>query len=190
MEERCHYTFRWWYAYSGGQLTVCGTQHLDIAQWDINSLPVEIEATANYPILENGYDVSIDFEARYGYANGVKMNVRDYGRNGVMFTGTEGRVFVNRGIVSGKPVEDLAARPLAREKFTVYDNDNPDRPECAGKLDAIVNHMGNFFDCIRARKPTISDIESQHRSVSTCHLRNIAMKLGRPLKWDPKTKRF
>ena len=190
MEERCHYTFRWWYAYSGGQLTVCGTQHLDIAQWDINSLPVEIEATANYPILENGYDVSIDFEARYGYANGVKMNVRDYGRNGVMFTGTEGRVFVYRGFVSGKPVEDLAARPLAREKFTVYDNDNPDRPECAGKLDAIVNHMGNFFDCIRARKPTISDIESQHRSVSTCHLRNIAMKLGRPLKWDPKTKRF
>lgn len=190
MEERCHYTFRWWYAYSGGQMTDWGAHHLDIAQWGINSLPVEIEATANYPTVKNGYDVAIDFTARYRYANGVEMNVRDYGRNGVMFTGTEGRVFVNRGIVSGKPVEDLAARPLSRENFAVYDNDNLDRPERAGKLDAIVNHMGNFFDCIRARKPTISDIESQHRSVSTCHLGNIAMKLGRPLKWDPKNEVF
>ena len=190
MEERCHHTFRWWYAYSGGQMTDWGAHHLDIAQWGINALPVEIEATANYPTVENGYDVAIDFEARYRYANGVEMNVRDNGRNGVLFTGTEGRVFVNRGTVSGKPVEDLAASPLPREKFAVYENDNLDRPERAGKLDAIVNHMGNFFDCIRTRQPTISDVESQHRSVTTCHLGNIAMKLGRPLQWDPKHETF
>jgi hypothetical protein len=50
--------------------------------------------------------------------------------------------------------------------------------------------MGNFFDCIAARKQPISDVESQHRSVSTCHLGNIACRLGRTLKWDPAAERF
>ena len=60
----------------------------------------------------------------------------------------------------------------------------------AGKLDAIVNHMGNFFDCIESNRVPISSVENQHRSVSTCHLANISMRLGRPLKWDPKAERF
>ncbi|MFM7930632.1 MAG: gfo/Idh/MocA family oxidoreductase, partial [Pirellula sp.] len=46
-------------------------------------------------------------------------------------------------------------------------------------------HMHNFFECITTKKPTISDVFSQHRSVSTCHLANIAIRLGRPLRWDP-----
>ena len=80
--------------------------------------------------------------------------------------------------------------PLSRDQFNVYDFDNTTRPERAGKLDAIINHMGNFFDCVAERKTPISDVESQHRSVSTCHLGNIAMKIGSPLKWDPKAERF
>ena len=59
-----------------------------------------------------------------------------------------------------------------------------------GKLDAIINHMGNFFDCIQSRRKPISDVDSQHRSVSTCHLGNIAMRVGRPLKWDPAKQTF
>ena len=189
--ERSHYTFRWWYAYSGGQMTDWGAHHLDIAQWGINSLPVEIEGAAKYPQVDSrSFDVAVDFSVRYRYANGVEMTVADNGRNGIMFTGSEGRVFVNRGTVSGKAVEDLAQRPLPREALGVYDFDNLDRPERAGKLDAIINHMGNFFDCIQARKKPISDIESQHRSVSTCHLGNIAMRLGRPVKWDPEKEEF
>jgi len=183
--ERSHYTFRWWYEYSGGQMTDWGAHHLDIAQWAINSNPVEIKATAKYPTLKDGFNVAIDFHATYRYANGVVMTVADNGRNGIMFTGTEGRIFVNRGVVQGKPVEDLASSPLKRDDFTVYGFDNRTRPERAGKLDAIINHMGNFFDCIQSRRNPISDVESQHRSVSTCHLGNIAMKVGRPVKWDP-----
>ncbi len=134
--------------------------------------------------------MAIDFAVRYKYANGVEMTVVDHGRNGIMFTGTEGRIFVNRGTVDGKPVEDLADKPFPRDRFKVYDFDNLDRPERMGKLDAIVNHMGNFFDCIRAGRKPISDVESQHRSVSTCHLGNISMHLGRKLTWDPEKERF
>ncbi|HCP83212.1 MAG TPA: gfo/Idh/MocA family oxidoreductase [Planctomycetaceae bacterium] len=190
IQERCHYTFRWWYAYSGGQMTDWGAHHLDIAQWGINSHPVEITGTAKYPTVENGFDVAVDFHATYKYANGVTMNVADNGRNGIMFNGSEGRIFVNRGTIAGKPVEDLESNPLPREDFAVYDYDNLDRPPRAGKLDAITNHMGNFFDCIAARRDPISDVESQHRSVSTCHLGNIAMRVGRTLKWDPELETF
>ena len=119
------------------------------------------------------------------YANGVELVIADHGRNGIMFEGDQGRLFVNRGTVAGVPVDQLKDNPLPREKFTVYDYDNLTRPERSGKLDAIINHMGNFFDCIESRKTPISDLESQHRSVSTCHLANISVRLGRPLKWDP-----
>ena len=190
LEQRSHYTFRWWYEYSGGQMTDWGAHHLDIAQWAINSFPVAIEGRAKFPNVENGYNVATDFECRYVYENGVEMTVADTGRNGIMFTGDAGRIFVNRGSIEGKPVENLANEPLRREDLQLYDFDNQDRPERAGKLDAIINHMGNFIDCVVSRNKPISDVESQHRSVSTCHLGNISMKLGRELRWDPESEQF
>lgn len=193
IKERSHYTFRWWYEYSGGQMTDWGAHHMDIAQWAIGAEPngpVEIQGKAQMPDVPNGYNVAIDFEARYVFPNGVTMTVLDHGRNGIMFTGTEGRIFVNRGTISGKPVEDLADAPLEREDFRLYAHDNLKRPPRMGKHDSILNHMGNFFDCIKTRNTPISDVVSQHRSVSTCHLGNIAMHLDRTLRWDPEKERF
>lgn len=191
--ERCHYTFRWWYEYSGGQMTDWGAHHVDIAQWALGmekSGPVKIETTATFPETENGYNVAIDFDARLTYANGVVMEIKDTDRNGIMFEGTEGRLFVNRGTISGKPIEDRAQSPFRREDFKLYDFDNHARPERAGKLDAIINHMGNFYDCVISRKQPLADVASQHRSVSVCHLANISMRLGRPLEWDPDQEKF
>ena len=185
--ERCHYTFRWWYEYSGGKMTDWGAHHIDIAQWAIGSLPVAIDGRAKHPGVTNGYNVATDFAATIRYANGVVLEVADTGRRGILFEGDAGRIFVNRGTLAGKPVEDLAASPLPREQFALYKSDNLDRPPRVGKLDAIVNHMGNFFDSVASRGIPISNVESQHRSVSTCHLANISMRLGRPIKWDPDT---
>jgi hypothetical protein len=94
------------------------------------------------------------------------------------------------GTLAGKPVEDLKDRPLQRESFTLYDFDNRSRPERTGKIEAIVNHMGNFFDCVAARRQPIADVEAGHRSVTACHLGSIACKLGRKLMWDPAAERF
>ncbi len=188
--ERTHYTFRWWYEYSGGQMTDWGAHHLDIAQWAIDSTPLEVDGRARFPEVVNGYNVAVDFQAEFRFANDVTMTVRDTGRNGILFTGDRGRIFVNRGTLEGRPVDELANEPLPRERWRLYDFDNLDRPERAGKLDAIVNHMGNFFDCVAARKTPISDVESQHRSISTCHMANISMRLGRNLTWDPDAEAF
>ena len=184
--ERAHYTFRWWYEYAGGKMTDWGAHHIDIAQWAINSVPVHVDATATLPNIKNGYNVAQDFAANIQYKNGVELKVVDEGRIGILFEGDKGRIFVNRGSLSGLPVDHLKKQPLPREEFETYGFDNLDRPPRAGKLDAIINHMGNFFDCIESRHQTISDLESQHRSATTCHLANISMRLGRPLKWDAK----
>ncbi|MDC0934784.1 Gfo/Idh/MocA family oxidoreductase [Pirellulales bacterium] len=190
LHERCHYTFRWWYEYAGGEFTDTGAHHLDIAQWGIGENPIEIDAEGSFPDVENGYNVATGYHVTYKYPSGVVMDVHDSGRDGIMFTGSEGRIFVNRGTLSGKPVEDLQHNPLPREAFQLDEHENLNRPPRAGKLDAIVNHMGNFFDCIESRQRPISDVESQHRSATTCHLGNIGISLGRPLKWDPDAEQF
>ncbi len=190
IEERTHYTFRWWYEYSGGQMTDWGAHHIDIAHWAINSEPVEIHGIGRMPTVSNGYNVAIDFNVTYKFANGVVMTVSDQGDNGVLFTGDAGRLFVNRGKITGAPVEALKTQPLNREDWKVYSYDNLERPPRAGKLDAIINHMGNFFDCVQSRQVPLSDVNSSHRSVSTCHLGNISMRLGRLLKWDPIAEEF
>ena len=130
--------------------------------------------------MPNGYNVATNFSVKFRYADGVEMEVLDDGRNGILFEGEAGRIFVNRGTLSGEPVEMLKDHPLEREQYKLYPHDNRSRPEREGKLDAIINHMGNFFDCLRSRQEPISDVVSQHRSVSTCHLANISMRLGRP----------
>ncbi|MCH2182699.1 MAG: Gfo/Idh/MocA family oxidoreductase [Mariniblastus sp.] len=188
--ERCHYTFRWWMEYSGGKMTDWGAHHIDIAQWAIDSLPVQVTARGGFPDVADGYNVPTHFAATIRYANGVELQVADQGRRGILFEGDRGRIFVNRGTLSGAPVEALAENPLPRDNFTLYPQDNLERPERSGKLDAIINHMGNFFDCIDSRKTPISDLESQHRSVSTCHLVNIALRVNRPLDWDPVREEF
>lgn len=191
--ERCHYTFRWWYEYSGGQMTDWGAHHIDIAQWAIgkeHSGPVKIETSAKLPDTKDGYNVAIDYDVKLTYADGTVMEIKDTDRNGILFEGTEGRIFVNRGTVSGKPIEDLSSRPFGREDFHLYDFDNHARPERAGKLDAIINHMGNFYDCVVSRKQPLADVVSQHRSVSVCHISNISMRLGRSLNWDPVQQQF
>lgn len=84
----------------------------------------------------------------------------------------------------------MKSQPFGRNDFRIYANDNLDRPERMGKIDAIKNHMGNFYDCTLSRQTPISDVVSQHRSVSLCHLGNIAMRVGSKLIWNPGTEQF
>jgi len=193
--DRCHYTFRWWYDYAGGQMTDWGAHHVDIAQWALGAQspdmglrtgPLEIDGRGEFPSTPGGYTVPTKFSAKLLYPGGVVMTIGDTGRNGILFEGEKGRIFVNRGTLAGTPVDALKDDPLPRENFKLYAHDNRTRPPREGKLDSIINHLGNFFDCVKARHMPISDVESQHRSATTCHLANISMRLRRKLTWDPR----
>jgi len=184
IQERCHWTFRWWYEYSGGKLTDWGAHHVDIAQWAIgmqHTGPTTVEGTATFqqkledgrPTRDDTYSTAVEFDVHCQFFSGVEIVINS-GANGILFEGDQGHFFVNRGKFVGKPVEDLANNPLPEDAIRkLYNGKKPG------------SHMGNFFECIRTREQPISDVFTHHRSISTCHLANISLRLGRKLTWDP-----
>jgi myo-inositol 2-dehydrogenase / D-chiro-inositol 1-dehydrogenase len=191
--ERCHYTFRNWFEYAGGEITDTGAHHVDIAMWALGldgTGPIEITGKGNNPKITDGYNVPINYHVMMKFAGGVEFEILDNGRNGIMFEGDQGRIFVNRGTVAGVPVDNLKTKPLPREAYRLYPHDNLSRPEKMGKIDSISNHMANFYDCIRSRKTPISSVATQHRVASACHLGNIACRLNRTLHWNPDSEQF
>ncbi len=192
--SRCHYEFRWWYEYSGGKMTDWGAHHVDIAQWAIGQNgdgqgPVSFEGTAEHPVpFENGwptqndrYNAATKFDVTVMFPNGVEMHIvsNSADGNGILFEGTTGRFHVSRDRLKGKPVEDLASSPLPEGAIqAVYGGKEPG------------NHMRNFMDCVKSREKPISDVWSHHRAMTTCHLANIAIRLGRRFEWDPAAQRI
>lgn len=184
--SRGHYEFRWWYEYSGGKLTDWGAHHVDVATWALGKTdtgPVAVEPLKavhpvafkdGYPQDDARYNTATEFVIRATFADGLELEIRDDGDNGILLEGSEGRIFVNRGRVAGKPVEELATRPLP-----------PGALEAVYKNRPLVDHFRNFFESIAERREPISDVHSHHRMLTTCHLAAIAARLGRPLRWDP-----
>lgn len=191
--ERSHYTFRNWFEYAGGEITDTGAHHVDIAMWALGldgTGPVEVTGEAINPTVTNGYNVPTTYKVTMKFAGGVEFEILDNGRNGILFEGEQGRIFVNRGTVAGVPVDNLKSKPLPREAYQLYAHDNLSRPEKMGKIDSISNHIANFYDCTKSRKTPISSIASQHRVATACHLGNIACRLNRSLHWNPESEQF
>lgn len=186
--SRCHYEFRWWYEYSGGKLTDWGAHHGDIATWGLgktNTGPVSVDPVLathpvefkdGYPLDHARYNTATQFLIRAVFDDGKEIELRHDRGNGILFEGTAGRIFVNRGRLTGKPVEDLKSNPLP-----------------AGALEAVykgrelTDHFRNFFLACQDRNDPISDVHSHHRALSTCHLAGIAARLNRKINWDPET---
>lgn len=186
--QRCHHDFRWWYEYSGGKMTDWGAHHVDVAHWVLEAAdtgPVSVQGKAEHPVeLRHGYPVADDqfntaltFRVECKFANGAELIILDNHPefdNGVLIEGDQGRLFVNRGKLTGKPIEELRDKPLPADAISkVYQ----------GKQHG--HHMRNFFECVKTREQPISDVFSHHRAITTCHLANIAIRLGRALQWDP-----
>lgn len=154
--------------YSGGMMTDWGAHHFDIAQWALGmdaSGPVEITPPED-PKAKSG--------VRYRYANGTEMIHDSSSPSGVKFIGTEGSLFVGRGKFQAEPEslgqENLDALPI--------------------KLYASNSHQKDWLGCVRNRKLPICDIEIGCRSVTVCHLGNLAYWNHRRLKWNPRKERF
>ncbi len=104
------------------------------------------------------------------FGKDVPKEIKSYNRDGVMFIGEKGRVFVNRGGVYGKAVEELKENPLPADAWRAYPS---------------TDHMANFFECVKTRKQPCTPVQVEHRTVTACHLTNISLRLQRKLAWDP-----
>jgi predicted dehydrogenase len=170
---RCHYTFRFILDYSGGQMTNWGAHFLDVAQWGIgadDSGPVEVEGRAEWP-REGLFNTATKVDFTCTYANGVKL-IGTTGPGHTRFEGDEG------WISDGKEAmpRSLLQEPIGPGELHLYE--------------AKGGHMGNFLECVRTRRDPSAPVEVGHRSATVCHLGNIAMMLGRKVRWDPVAERF
>ena len=153
--------------YSGGGMTDWGAHHFDIAQWGLgmdNSGPVEVHPP-------DGKDYK---SLTYTYANGITLI--HGGTGGVVLTGTEGKLHLDRGVIESWP-PDICRTPIGPADVHLYRAPQHGNPWTANKLD--------WLDCIRTRRRPCSDVEIGCRSITVCHLGNIAYWLNRPLRWDP-----
>jgi hypothetical protein len=136
--------------------------------------PVEIRnAKGEFP-PDKLWNTATEFSFEAVYEDGVTMLISNKERMGVTFVGSEGTVYVNRGHIETDPVS-LKDSVIGPDEIHLYKSDD---------------HFRNFIDCVISRGPTAAPVEVAHRSITICHLGNIAMRLGRErLRWDPRTER-
>lgn len=171
-EKRVHYLFRFFWDYSGGQMTNWGAHHLDIAQWGLgmdNSGPISVEGKASYH-KDKWFETPEKQEIVYTYANGVKMTCSMGEKGGTTFIGEKGTIHVNRGKFETS-LEGIT------DKSKVKDDEV--------HLHVSSNHHKDWVDSIASGKLPICDAEIGHRSATVCHLGNIACRLGRKFAFDP-----
>ena len=158
-------TWRNYREYSGGMMTDWGAHHFDIAQWGLGmdkSGPVEIIPPE---------DPKAQIGVSYIYANGVE--VIHGNPSGVTIMGELGEIFVDRGKITS----------------------NPDDPQGAARREGrpplqVAGPPARLAECIQTRKRPISDVEIGARTVTVCHLGNLAYWNKRKLKWDPEKWEF
>jgi hypothetical protein len=121
------------------------------------------------------WNTATEYSFEAVYETGASMLISNNERMGVTFEGSEGKIYVNRGKLEAEPASLLDSK-VGPDGIHLYKSDD---------------HFRNFIDCVLSREPTAAPVEVAHRSITVCHLGNIAMRLGRDsLRWDPRTERI
>jgi predicted dehydrogenase len=186
---RIHGSFRWNLAFSGGVLTDWGAHMIDLAQWGHDTErtgPVEVSGKGDFPPVDDVFNTSPTCDLTYKYADGVTMTVKTIGPL-IRFEGTDGWVEScdwRAPLAASDP--EILRRKIDPGSVHVY------RPS-----EVVKNTDGsnggehrNFYDCVKSRKPTYAPAETGHRTISIAHIGNIAMRLGRSLRWNPEKEDF
>jgi predicted dehydrogenase len=180
--KRVHYLFRFFWDYSGGQMTNFGAHDLDITQLALgmdDSGPIRIRGTAEYH-PENWYEVPNKCRITYEYANGVTVVLGqeqpDVPKN-ITFIGSEGKIAVSRSKFTSDPRE-------------IVEKAVKERGIQLGFKTATEDHHQNWLDCIKSGARPNADVEIGHRSATVCHLGNIAIRSGETVEWDPAAERI
>jgi len=171
-----HLQFGWmqWRSYSGGEMTNWGAHGVDQIQWALGmsqSGPIEIWPTSPG---RNG-------KVRMKYKSGVEVHyeLEQGPHGGGIFVGEDCKIEINRNKFTTNP------------KGFVQ---NPPDPATAQLWEGpgwiARPHMQNWLDCIKTRERPNADVEIGHRSITVCHLANIARELGRRLRWNPEREEF
>lgn len=158
---------------------------MDIGEWGSHTvshcqMALDADHTSPVEYEHPGNDNGEGLVARY--ANGVKLVLTREGWRGscgVKFEGTEGWV----SVADGYEKPDVSSPALLSDYKKIVQ-------DYSAQYQRPLNHVRDFFDCVKTRRATVAHASSAHRSMSTCHVANICLWLGRSLKWDPVKEEF
>ena len=201
--HRALYHFRWFWDYSGGQMTNLGAHQIDILQWYLGFKgPQAVYSNGGRFVLEDDGETPDTQDAAFTYSGLTSLWSHREGSqgsaagSGLEFFGTKGSLSIGR---SGFQITGDAKRPPENaiptfqghptggavrvetkpEKFVENRSEKGSSPE---QFDL---HVRNFIDCVKTRQRTVADVEDGHQTAVACHLANLSLRLGRNLKWDP-----
>jgi len=203
--NRALYNFRWFWDYSGGQMTNLGQHTLDIVHWvfDLQAPRAVCSSGGRYFLKDNG-EVPDTQDAIFEYPRfNAVVQIRECAALGgtrlatFAFLGTKGTLTLDRDgyiilpdkqIAFGNAVARFGTHPVGGPQ-PVPDAKEPEWcPKAAdnsGDADAqYVAHVRNFLECLRTRRTPNSDLVSSHWVSTACHLANLSLRTGRKLVWD------
>lgn len=164
----------------GGTIIAMGCHYTDIAQWGLDTddtNPVHYTGTAEF-VPGNFAEVPKSAKVTCTYADGRKLIVTSKGlfaERFIRFIGDKGWIQVDddTNVVTASPKSILKFRAISARSWA-----NPG------------GHIENFLHCIKTRQETICSPLKSHRATTIGHAANICLRLGRDVKWDPKTEKF
>jgi predicted dehydrogenase len=187
---RCIYNFRWFWDYSGGQMTNFGAHHLDIVRWALRAPgPSAIAGFGGRFAIKDGGETPDVQEVVYQFPGCVvtwtarELNRGRAGGADIEFHGTRGTLALSRSGFKVTPEGtdtgggDVAPAPGAKAPAAAVE-------EKGSEMN--VAHIRDFLACVKSRARPVADVEEGHLSAAMCHLGNIATRLGRSLRWDPR----
>ena len=200
--NRSIYHFRWFWDYSGGQMTNLGAHEIDIVHWVMKTQAPHAVASAGgrFALTDNGetpdtQDALFEYPAFTAlWSHREASRGRGQGE-GLEFFGTQGSMTLSRAGFQVFP--DMEVPPQDQiPQFQGHPVGGPRRvpnakvtPWCEALREKVTNnllasHARNFIDCIKSRRQPVSSLADEHRVATACHLANISLRLGRKLKWD------
>ena len=205
--NRGFYRFRWFYDYSGGQITNFGTHFLDFSHWVLDAdAPLAVAAMGGKLAVQDNREIPDTAEVMWTYPGGTLVTFSQFNTNAspadrrgrtIEVRGTEGTMLLDWNGYEVIPervseVDFPASTPLDRSVDDAWKNRRHTMIK-AGKAegkDGTPEHARNFLDCVRSRKACHCDIETGHRSTTTTLIADIALKTKSYLEWDAKEECF
>jgi predicted dehydrogenase len=204
--DRCLYHFRWFWDYSGGQMTNLGAHSLDILHWFLGvDGPRAVASSGGRFALEDNGETPDTQDALFEYPGFTATWSHREASAGttkvpsIELLGTKGAMVISRNgfeITSDKKVRPQDLVPQFTESQPVGGVQRssagqstgfwttPVQDKSGSTSAQFLGHVRNFLDCVKARQQPISNLESGHRVSTACHLANLSLRLGRKLRWD------
>jgi predicted dehydrogenase len=157
-------SWRYFWDYSGGNMTDQGTHLMDVVQWFTNSGPVKSAVCFGQRAKNTGSEVPDVFCATFEYEKLMATWTLNYCNSydndwSIQFQGDEGTMILNNN-----------GFRIWKEPWLK----NPEPVQAMAAPIPIETHIQNFLDCVKSRKEPNAPVEIGASAVSAPHLANLA----------------